>query len=220
MNWYKISQQDDLWDKIKKYGPHGESEELAIKDIMEKMNLSRDEAIKYFNENDFLSDFYRRDAFVKNYGWGTPTKEAIEKIKQFVRNDTILEIGSGSGLWAKLLKDEGLNIIATNKPFEKKEDYKTKFTDVQELNHLRAIQKYGYHNVLMISWPLYDDPMAYESLKDFQGNKLIFIGEEQGGCTGCDNFFDLLNQEWKLYETINLPNWYGIYDSLLLFVRK
>ena len=226
MNWYKKAQQDNIWDEIYKYWALGKNNDLAIEHIMKRMNMSKEEAEDFFYKNDALSEMYRRDAFVKRYSWASPTKEAIERIKQFTGNDTILEIGSGYGLWARLLKDEGVNIVATNKPFTKEDGHIPEIKnisfieEIEELDHKKAIEKYGKYNVLMMCWPPYDDPMAYESLKEFKGNKLIFIGEGHGGCTGCDNFFELLSKEWNLYKVITLPQWWGIHDSLFLYIRK
>jgi len=72
----------------------------------------------------------------------------------------------------------------------------------------------------MMSWPPYNDPMAYESLKKFKGNKLIFIGEDADGCTGCGKFFGLLNSKWNLVKEVEIPQWMGLHDALFLYSRK
>ena len=78
----------------------------------------------------------------------------------------------------------------------------------------------------MMVWPPYDDPFAYKSLSAFRGNKLIFIGEGAGGCTGDDDFFNLLCSQWQEVTNIGpedwegIPNWHGIHDRLHLYSRK
>ena len=72
----------------------------------------------------------------------------------------------------------------------------------------------------MMSWPPYDNPMAYESLKAFRGNKIIYIGEGSGGCTGCDKFHNELNNNWNAMGTVGIPSFDGIYDQLYLYGRK
>jgi len=62
--------------------------------------------------------------------------------------------------------------------------------------------------------------MAYETLKAFKGNKIIFVGEGKGGCTGCDNFFQELEKNWTETDYISIPHWLGMHDSLMFFVRK
>ena len=55
---------------------------------------------------------YRETGCTENYGWAVPAEKAIEKIKTFVVNDKVVEIGSGYGLWAKLMQDAGIQIVS------------------------------------------------------------------------------------------------------------
>lgn len=168
----------------------------------------------------------RRD-FAKNYSWAVPDRNAIEQIKRFVGNERILEIGSGTGVWAKLIQDAGISITPTDlSPGEtlninnKKRTRTPTHTDIQELSHQQAIKQFGDHSVLMLCWPLYDHPMAYEALKAFRGNKLIYIGEGYGGCTGDEKFCNLLERKWTMTQRVEIPRWTGIYDSVQLHIRK
>jgi len=60
--------------------------------------------------------------------------------------------------------------------------------------------------------------MASDTLRQFRGDTLIYIGEGEGGCTADDMFFDRLD-EWKHIETIDIPQWDGIYDRLSVYQR-
>ena len=63
-----------------------------------------------------------------------------------------------------------------------------------------------------------------ESIKGYKtnGNKLIYIGEGGGGCTGCDKFHSLLYSEWLEVEDVwvDIPQWTGMHDGASLFIRK
>lgn len=224
LNWYKLA---NIWDEIKKFGPNSEISSIddpRVEYLAEHSNYTKEQAFKYLQDIG-ISDYYKRDYFTGNYGWSVPSKEAIEELKKFINNETVLEIGSGYGLWAKLLKDAGVNVIATDLPFSNKQDShrpkKIKFTEIEEIDAEVTIQKYIYKPyVLMMSWPPYDDPMAAKSLKGFKGNKLIFIGEGEGGCTGDDQFFKILKTEWNFVKEINIPQWSGIHDYISLYDRK
>jgi hypothetical protein len=72
-----------LLEEIKKYGP------VATSGAWYEQKLD-------------INAFSKRDAFVKNYAWGTPDEGALKEIKEFVKDGKILEIGSGLGLWARL----------------------------------------------------------------------------------------------------------------------
>jgi len=196
---------EDLWKSIEKHGP--KRHDYRDPDYMSKR----------------VDEYYRRHEFTGNYAWAVPTKEAIEKIRAFVGSGKVLEIGSGLGLWAKLLKDEGIHVTPTDfkgqrKNFGMKE---VEHTEVHDMGHMRAMEMFGAgHDVLMMIWPPYDDSMAAEALERFKGDKLIYIGESGGGCTGDDRFHQLLDETWNEKETVDIPQWDGIHDALFLYERK
>ena len=207
MSWYKkykISEKEtlDFLSGIKELGPQDYSKE---------------------NQN-LYGDYQRRRNFIHEYGWSVPNEEAINSIKDFVENDSILEIGSGLGTWAKLLQSEGISVTPTDLSLDPKENpyiiEKKPYTNVDQINADKAIKKYGNHKVLMMVWPPYDSPMAYNALKLFAGDKLIFVGEGHGGCTADGNFFNLLESDWNHVENVFIPRWSGIHDSLSLYKRK
>jgi len=212
MNWLqKISM--GIWEEIEEHGP-------------KEFDLNNSP----IDPNRIYDEYEKRENFIKNYGWAVPSKEAIETIKEFVGKDKILEIGSGLGLWAKILKEEGLYVATTDLLEDSnfcglslEERNKEPYTQVYKGNHLESIKfhnKSNKYNVLMIIWPPYNEPMANEALKEFAGSKFIYIGEGMGGCTGDDSFFCTLQEEWTEIESVNIPQWTGIHDYLSLWVRN
>lgn len=47
--------------------------------------------------------------------------------------------------------------------------------------------------------------MAFKSLDQFKGSFCIYIGEEHGGCTTTDEFFNLVEKQWTVIEKIHIP---------------
>lgn len=164
--------------------------------------------------------FFARDAFIENFSWAVPSVQAIEEICKFAAGELILEVGAGNCFWAFLIRKAGQRII----PSDSFASHGTKRSKsfVPEMFELDAIQAIQVHqtNVLLLSWPGYEDPMGVDALKAFTGNKLIYIGEGPGGCTGNDEFFDLLDLHWIRVNRVDIPCWYGIHDSLEFYVRK
>ena len=228
MNWYKTS---SLLDEIKKFGPNSPfnpndpEDQERIKFIADKFNIPESQVIKEVRKNmGLMEETYKRHYFTDKYGWSVPTQEAIDKIKEFVSGDKVIEIGSGYGMWAKLMKDSGISIYATDalsspsaKTYRPRDE---SFTEVEDLEAVEAILKYSGVNVLMLSWPPYDQPMATNAIKVFKGNKLIFIGEDSGGCTADSEFFEILDKGWNKAGKVDIPRWEGIYDSLTFWTRK
>jgi hypothetical protein len=180
-----------------------------------KLNNDRYESIKINLE--------LRSYFVEEFSWAIPTHDVIKKIHDITVGKKILEVGAGNGLWAKLLKMSGSEIIAIDS-FESHgfaED--NTYLPVHNLEAVAAIEQNRDCDVLMLIWPAYDTDMAERSIKAFKGSTVIYIGEGYGGCNANDEFFDELCKNWeecRFDDNIYVPSWYGIHDSLEIHQRK
>src|SRR5690606_38776917 len=57
-----------------------------------------------------------RHEFCTKITWGLPTTKTVKAVSSFIGDKTTLDIGSGHGLWARLLMDRGCKIISVD-PF-------------------------------------------------------------------------------------------------------
>ena len=171
-------------------------------------------------EDSFMKKMYKRNIFTNALSWAVPTEECLDAISAFVQSDTIIEVGCGAGFWASLLSLKGVSIIPTDPFLSHGSNGENNFTAVEELSAEQAIEKYQDANVLMILWPSYNDDFAVNALRNFTGNKIVFIGEGQGGCTADDDFYDELSENWEDCNGISLPNWEGIHDYCSFYQRN
>ncbi len=147
-----------------------------------------------------------RNLFVTRYSWAIPCRESIQAIKEFAKNDTILEVGSGTGLWAYLLQcEKNVKIIATDSGIEK---FATEYLSIEKIDMNEAVLKYDT-NCLMVCW-------GRDYPKGFKGKKYIYIGEETGGATAG---FPEEKDKWELVYDVELCKWHGLRDNLYLFQR-
>jgi hypothetical protein len=119
----------------------------------------------------------------RNISWGTPPKEVFYKLKEI--NLPILEIGSGAGFIAKGLQILGCDIYPTD--LLDKETYKNFFTNVEKLEMMDALKKYGTsENYAFLSvWPrMHVDTDLFTSNDLPLPKYIVWCGEEPGGCTG------------------------------------
>lgn len=168
-----------------------------------------------FQEVKNLTDsFTIRGELTKYYSFAVPDPKALAIIKSY---GPIVEMGAGTGYWARLLKNIGTNIIAYDRG-ESQYGFSKNYFPIKKgtPENLLKIKK---RNLLLI-WPCYATSFAFDSLKSFQGEYFIYIGESHGGCTGDDDFFELLEAEWELVRTHDIPVWYAIHDSLYVYQRK
>lgn len=227
---------------------------------MKKIDLSKKENLKYLHQffrrvkKDFPKNF--DDLLKKNYSekmkflfklvyylaWVIPSKKIINEMVQFIGDDHVLEIGSGSGLWVYLLRLKGVTITPSeiSKYFKYKNSLNLKIDDrilkfpktfVPKKDYILKVSPNDLKlaNVLMFMWPLRGDKSNYSDiyLKKFKGDKVIYVGEEPWDyetsfprATGSRNFFRELKKNWKLQKVVEYEKDLSLKDKMYLYVRK
>jgi hypothetical protein len=167
----------------------------------------------------FIERCDQRDELVKRYAWAVPTNEAIQEI---VRYSPIIEIGAGTGYWAALIQQAGAKILAFDRhpPDAGKNKYRhdKTYMNVQRGSYGK-LRKYPDYT-LFLCWPPYATRMAHDCLSTYRGNIFLYVGEMDGGCNGDDQFWRLVDQEWSLFRSFNIPQWAGIHDDFCVFKRN
>lgn len=159
---------------------------------------------------EWMREYDARDHFVRNYAWAVPSRNTIKRLVEFIGNDSVLELGAGSGLWAHLLQLKGVDIIPTDNKSEPCHRY---FTDVENLDVEAALEKYSDRKVLLVCWPR----MSFYESQLIGRPKVIFIGENDDGCTGTIVIPNV--SPWKKVAQINHPRWLGLNDVTILYQR-
>lgn len=136
------------------------------------------------------------------FGYNVPNIDVLNAITECAQNKTILEIGAGLGLFGSLLQKKGVKVILTDK-----QSISNGFTQIQCCDNIESLQRFSSCEVLMLIWPPYDNSMAHQSLELFKGDLVIYIGENEDGCTGDRNFHKLLQTEWILMSFLPVA-WY------------
>ena len=157
-----------------------------------------------------------RDDCICEFGFAIPTEEAIEAL---VRMSPLIEIGAGTGYWAKLITLNGGDIRAFD-------DWSWDGTLSLRFGKHFLVQKGGVERIsqhrdrtLFLCWPPYHTDMAEQCLSAYKGELIAYIGEPAEGCCATDAFFDQLHYDWELTE-IELPQWWGIHDALFIGKRR
>jgi hypothetical protein len=164
--------------------------------------------------NSFMS-FNKRQEYVLSYSWAIPTEEVIQELLEY---SPLVEMGAGGGYWSYLIDQMGGDIIAYDKAPHYNSQSQCKWYEVH-IGEEEVLTQH-YDRTLFLCWPPYDNLMAYNSLKNYKGDTLIYIGESNGGCTGEDNLFKLLEKEWSLYKELSIPTWGGVYDMVYIYKRS
>lgn len=174
---------------------------------------------------DWFDRFRQRYAYVALYAWAIPNDRAIGKCVEW---GPIVEMGAGMGYWACMIQQAGGDIVAYDS-HPKRSDNRFHREDLPEwakdLTWFGVIQggpndlRRHDDRTLLLCWPPYAEPFAADCLDNYAGKRLIFIGEDDGGCTGDTDLFDKLKQDWKLVEVVDIPCWPGIHDAMYMYER-
>jgi hypothetical protein len=137
-----------------------------------------------------------RDPLVRRYSWAIPSPGDIAWLKRVLDGRSLVEIGAGSGYWAWQARQAGIDVIAYEpKPVTDNDDVTgPAYTDLERGDH-QAASKHP-DRALLICWPTYDASWAAQTLTAYQGDLLIYIGDDPGGCCADNAFFDELDHAW------------------------
>lgn len=161
-----------------------------------------------------------RNAFTCVYGWSLlSTQLAQLMFDHGLLSKKILSVGAGFAHNERNLKfiinklKLGGSLVCTD--IDKQ--YKNK-----KLDACNAIIKY-MPNVLMMLWPSNDEKWTGDALEIYNkinGQWVVYVGEEAGGCTGNARFHEILQSKYKLVaQAQEQYNWYGIRDSIHIYKR-
>jgi hypothetical protein len=156
-----------------------------------------------------------RSKLCQEYSWAIPDDEALDIIAKY---GPIVEIGAGGGYWAHLLRERGVDVLAYDCCPGSNLWVKRSWAAVRVGGPEKAAKL--PQRTLFLCWPPYDEPMAAECLKAYRGNKVIYIGEDGWGCTGDQEFHEILGRDWEQIEYHCIPTWDGIHDGLTVYRRR
>jgi hypothetical protein len=168
------------------------------------------------------------------YAYAIPSPETIKWVVRFCAERPAVELGAGRGYWAAQLASSGLTVDAYDFEPPGKADNASfpsvagqcdvwhHVGDLDEFSN-RVAERSGY--VLFLCWPPgWGNSMASKVVAEFEeagGERLIFIGEPQGGKTGDDAFFDALAARWKLEsQDAQFVSWWNLADVAQGWVRR
>lgn len=179
---------------------------------------------------DFVGSSMKRRELVQRFAWSIPNEEALVTMSVL---GPVLDPIAGSGYWARLLQNRGVDVVATDlappESFGKNHYHNQdgnpgfEWTTVEQMDVVPAVRKHGRGRALFLSWPPYDDSTGHRALlahKLVGGTTVVYVGEGRGGCTGDDRFHDLLDAAYDVAHEVALPQWPGIHDRLTVYRRR
>jgi hypothetical protein len=167
-----------------------------------------------------LDAMKRRYVYSDQYAWAVPNEEAIGVL---VEHSPLVEVGAGRGYWARLAAQAGADILAFD-PFP------PGTADVNKWHHPPGlffdVAKGGAEvaadhpdRTLFLCWPPWGQDVASRTLRSYQGNTVIYVGDE-GLSAATPEFYSELAAGWTKVRVVDIPQWPGIRDRLEVWQRS
>lgn len=164
-----------------------------------------------------------RDMVCHIYAYAVPNGPALACLKRF---SPIVEVGAGSGYWAMLMRERGVDVSAMDIAPPAPE-----FSNKANAYHgcvppwtvvtkggPQLLAQYPSRTLFMCYAPP-DGKMALEALRCYSGKYLVLVGE-WGGTTHGPEFEAELLRDWMIKERISLPNWANTAYDMTVWRRR
>jgi hypothetical protein len=187
-----------------------------------------------------------RDDAIRRYGFAVPTAEALDVIAACSPRG-VVELGAGTGYWARLLHDRGVDVVAydldpppaaANRWFAGTEPWHP-----IEHGDEQAASRHADRTLLLV-WPTRGEIWPADAVEGFHragGTTLVYVGEGPGGRCGDERFHALLGAidhcyaceygltdaactcdaiaVWSEVRSVDIPRWEGCDDRLRVYER-
>lgn len=173
----------------------------------------------------WMREALKRSDFVKQYAWTITDPETVAFVAEYSRG-RLVDPMAGTGFWAYVLRQVGVSVVAydLNPPAADHERnhwhrHSASHVDIIEADARHAVRRHA-DRTLFLSWPPYDSPIGAETLAAYEGDRVIFVGEDEGGCCGDDALFDALARDWVKVAEHTPVQWDGMHDIVHAYDRK
>lgn len=159
-----------------------------------------------------------RCSYTSKLGFAILTAELVHELARICEGRTVLDTGAGSGYLSHNLNRLGINVLAVDNQSSHR------FTGAKDIlkqvpfSHGNAVDYVTGYDVVILSWPPYDDKFAAEIVKKMNKRQtLLYLGEGRDGCTGDFEFFSLLDGfdiDQALSQRLNAQHctWHAMHD--------
>lgn len=159
-----------------------------------------------------------RRSLVKRYSWTIPDPQTLAFVVEHSKG-RVVDPMAGTGYWGWLLAQSGIDAVSYDRDPGANHYHEGQplHCTVEMLGGVEAVRLHA-DRTLFLSWPPMDASGA-DILRAYQGDRVIYIGEPEFGCTGDDDLYELLGKEWtEIAERVPVQ-WDGLHDVVWAYDR-
>jgi hypothetical protein len=163
----------------------------------------------------------KRSELVERYSWTITDPTTVDFVARHV--ERVVDPMAGTGWWAKVLTEAGVDMLAYDAAPPASQENTWHKTGVEHFAVMAgdAVQTVTVHSdrTLLLSWPPYGFD-ACPILDAYAGDRVVYIGEFEGGCCGDDGLFEALSRDWVAVGERVPVQWDGMHDVVRVYDRK
>lgn len=208
------------WEEI---APHVRQSELAWEGLqvdryqMLDRIAQRDDPFKPLD----IEKWIDRNSYVGKYSWTIPDPDALRFVVKFTKGGMVDPM-AGTGYWAYLLKQWDVDVVCYDiSPGEDNTWHQDAdlWVPVEKMDGAEATAKHP-DRTLMLAWPPYSQDVGARILAAYHGERVIYMGESNGGCTGDSGLHEALDEDWTEIAACRPVQWYGLHDDISVYERR
>lgn len=172
----------------------------------------------------WVREALKRTDYVKRYSWTITDPDSVAFVAERPRG-RLVDPMAGTGYWAWVLTQAGVDVVAydLNPPSPDTEAnhwHRHTATHVT-IGEADAKNSVGWHasRTLLLSWPPYEFD-ASPILNAYCGDRVIYMGEDWGGCCGADAMFEAFERGWEQIAERVPVQWDGMHDIIRVYDRR
>lgn len=162
-----------------------------------------------------------RHPMVKKYSWTIPDPATLAFVVEHVRDNMVVDPLAGTGYWAYLLQQHGIITVAADEKPGTNAWHRDSplWVPVFEDDAVQTVEQHQ-NKTLLLSWVPYGSEIGIRTVRAYQGNRIIYIGEHSGDCCAEDSLFDEFDEHWDEVKSHRPIQWFGMHDYVSVYDRK
>jgi hypothetical protein len=208
------------WDEVKEHAKPSDSP------WDRGLQIERFSLTKFAEDHEPYTPVLHREEFVTRYAWTVTHPETVAFVAVHCLADGLVDPMAGTGYWGYMLGQVGVEVASYDlappddrnpggNPWHKEGGC---WVPVERMDGVDSVRKHP-DRVLFLAWPPYSQSTGENILRAYEGHKVIFIGEGNGGCTGDEGLHDLLEAEWHEVACHRPVQWWGLHDRITVYER-
>lgn len=177
-----------------------------------------------FDVDRWARESLKRHDYVKRYAWTITDPATVAFVAKHALG-RLVDPMAGTGYWAHILAQAGVDVVAydLNPPGPDTDanhwhKHVPAHTTIGQADAIESVAQ-NADRTLLLSWP----PHGFNAcpvLDAYDGSRVIYIGEDWGGCCGDDNLFEAFGRDWVETAEHVPVQWDGLHDIVHVYDRR